>query len=99
MKTAPVYIGVAFDKDNEKMLMASFVEAGEDYIGEDGIQAQALREAEEACPGLPIFTFALFDPPGKIHKSLIAFLTEFEVPEKDHMDIFKLLIKGIKGDS
>ena len=78
-----VYIGVALDKAKESIKMASFSEDGE---------ADARQSAENQCPGLPVFTFRLFDKPSNIKKALFNFLTEQEIPKYEYLEIFGLEI-------
>jgi hypothetical protein len=82
-----VYVGVAFDKAKESITMASF---------EEGSEAKAREEAEKLRPGLPIFTFRLFDKPSNIQKALFAFLTEQGVPDSEHLEILGLICQGLR---
>jgi len=83
-----VYVGVAFDKVTEMVTMASF---------EEGSEAKAREQAEKNKPGLPIFTFRLFDKPSNIKRALDAFLTEQGIPESQHLEIFGVVCQGLRN--
>lgn len=83
-----VYVGVAFNKADEMVTMASFVE---------GNEAKAKAEAEKVKPGLPIFTFRLFDKPSNIKNALDAFLIGLGIPANEHLEIFGLVCEGLRN--
>lgn len=82
-----VYVSVAIDKTKGSITMASFVE---------GSEAEARAEAAKVRPGLPIFTFRLFDKPSNIKNALWDFLTDQGIPESEHLEVFGLLCQGLR---
>jgi hypothetical protein len=82
------YVGVAFNKVTEMITMAAF---------EEGSEAKAREQAQKVKPGLPIFTFRLFDKPSNIKKSLDAFLTKQGIPEDQHLEIFGVVCEGLRS--
>jgi hypothetical protein len=82
-----VYIGVALDKANEKVILTTFVE---------GSEAEARRRTKKRYPYLPMFILRLFDKPPLLKNKFFAFLRENEVPDDKHFEIFGVLINGIK---